>query len=174
MLSRDTHDGTNLVVAHPLQPHHHQGSVDQAEFSDALMELTDLSGIGTVVLKEVHIHRQRHFRYLTFLLSLLQKTCVQGHPLDPRADLTFFAKTIDAFPHVDQRLLEEVVHFVFVMREHVAHRVDGTLMFPHQLGELLFLIIHFLVVLFTFCPLDAATVMKITGTQYFFEKSFTG
>ena len=79
------------------------------------MEHSDLRTIGVVVLEEVHIHRQRHFLHLLLFLALLQKTCVQGNTIDPRADLTFFAKTTDAFPHVDQRLLKEVVHFLFVL-----------------------------------------------------------
>lgn len=78
--------------------------------------------------------------------------------INPSADLAFLSKAIDTFSKVDQRLLKEVVHFIFVMGEHITHRVDGAFLFLYQFGEIRFFIIHFLV----FCPLDAGSSLKIT------------
>lgn len=44
-------------------------------------------------------------------------------------------KTVDAFPHVDQHLQEEVVRLFFVVRERVTHGVDGALVLSYQPGE---------------------------------------
>ena len=51
-------------------------------------------------------------------------------------------EAIVAFPKVDEHLLEEVVHLVVVLREHVANGVDSALVLADGLGELSFCVCH--------------------------------
>jgi hypothetical protein len=40
---------------------------------------------------------------------------------------------LEAFPQVDQHLLKEVGYLVFVLGEHIAHGVNGALVFSDEL-----------------------------------------
>jgi len=48
---------------------------------------------------------------------------------------------VEAVPKPNQNFLKEVVDFGLVVREHVANRVDGPLVLPHQKFKLMFFVV---------------------------------
>ena len=67
---------------------------------------------------------------------------IHSHAVNPCAQFALMAERFKTFPKVYKRLLKEVAHLVFIVREHVAHRVNGALMLPDHPREFLFFYIH--------------------------------
>ena len=68
-----------------------------------------------------------------FLLAIQRDTSVEADAPYPRFRLAFALELGQTLPDVDERLLEQVVYLVGVLREHIAHGVNGVLVFPDQL-----------------------------------------
>ena len=61
-----------------------------------------------------------------------------------------------------QHLLEEIVHLVLVVGEHVSHRVYGASLPPYEICKCLFVMFHFVRFLRALHSLDAVGAMKTT------------
>ena len=158
ILHRYAHDGPNLLVAQTFKPKKNDAAVHQAQPIDAGIQALGLQRPVVRILKGVDVHAEGHpfAAPPSFLVGV--EAAVERNPVNPGPDIGLRAERIVALPEPDQNLLEEVVDLVRVLREHVAHRVDGALVLPDQLGEYLFLVIHFQSNLH---PLDNKTCEKL-------------
>ena len=143
VLHRDAHDGADLLIAQAFEPKEDNAAVHQAQPIDAGIQALGLQRPVVRILKGVNVHAEGHpfAAPPSFLVGV--EAAVERNPVNPRPDIGLRAERIVTLPEPDQYLLEEVVDLVRVLREHVAHRVDGALVLPDQLGEYLFLVIHF-------------------------------
>ena len=143
ILHRDTHDGADLLVAKAFQPQEDDGAVHQAQLIDTGIKPFGLQGPVVRILKRVDVHAQRYALPSLPAFFVGIETAVQRDTVNPGPDVGFRAEGVVPLPEPDQNLLEEVVNLIRVLREHVAHRIDGALVFPDQLGEYLFLVVHY-------------------------------
>ena len=119
-------------------------AIHQPQLIDTSIQALSLQRPVIRVLKRVDVHAKRYpLSAQTFLFLVSVETAVERDTVNPGPDIGFRAERIVSLPEPDQYLLEEVVNLIRVLREHVAHRVDGALMLPDQLGECLFLVFHF-------------------------------
>ena len=89
-----------------------------------------------------------------FLLVLIDGR-VERDAIDPSLRGTTSLVIVVAIPKPNKDFLKQVVDFGLVAREHVAHRVDGPLVLPHQKFKLMFLVVvHNAFFVATFIMLD--------------------
>ena len=128
ILGCDAHYLTYLVVRKVLKPQQDDGAVEGLQLGYTLVQHIHLTRVLVAILKQVDVHIQPFCGRATFL-SVVRDTGVQGYTVNPRADVTTVLEALEAAPKVYQHLLKEVVHLVFVLREHVAHRKDSVFLF---------------------------------------------
>ena len=91
-------------------------------------------------LKGVDIHCQRYRLDTTAFLLVLIDGRIQRHSVNPSACIAAALVGVETVPKPNQDFLKQVVDFGLVVREHVAHRVDGPLVLPHQKFKLMFFV----------------------------------
>ena len=132
ILGGDADDLPDFLVAHVFEPKQDDGPVYNAEFVDAAVELLNLSGVVVGVGEEVDFHRERDGLYAAFLLALGGEAGVEADTPNPGLHVALPLERVEASPQVDERLLEQVVHLVLILREEVAHRVNGVFVPFHE------------------------------------------
>ena len=132
----------DFLVTHVFEPKQDDGPIDYAEFVDAAIELLDLSGVVVSVGEEVDVHRERYGLHAAFLLALGGEAGVEANAPNPSFHVALPLERVEAPPKVDERLLEQVVHLVLILREEVAHGEDGVFVCFHGVGKLFFFLFH--------------------------------
>ena len=136
MFGTQSHYLPYLFVWQVLQPQQHDGSVEQVEPMDTLIQHLHLSALAVLPVKEPAVDRQLHPDIsCPLLLAVGRDAGVHAHAVNPRLGLTLITKLGKSFPQVNQYLLKQVCHLVRVVREEVAHAVDTALVLPNKLLE---------------------------------------
>ena len=104
--------------------------------------MLDLSGVVVSVGEEVDVHRERYGLHAAFLLALGGEAGVEANAPNPSFHVALPLERVEAPPKVDERLLEQVVHLVLVLREEVAHRVNGVFVPFHEVRKFSFFLFH--------------------------------
>ena len=128
----DADDLPDFLVAHVFEPKQDDSPIDHAEFVDAAVELLDLPGVVVGAGEEVDFHRERDGLHAAFLLALDGEAGVEADTPNPCLHVALPLERVEASPQVDERLLEQVVHLVLILREEVAHRVNGVFVPFHE------------------------------------------
>ena len=136
-----THDLGNLFIAHVLKPQQHDGSVKGLQTLDACVQHVGLLVVGIVLVKQVDALHQR-LGLADLLLAVDGDTGVQGHLVDPCLQVALAAEGLKPLPQFDKSLLEEVIDLLLVLREHVAHCVDGALVLTDDARKFSFVKLH--------------------------------
>ena len=101
-----------------------------------------MSGVVVGVGEEVDVHRERHGLHTAFLLALGGEAGVEADAPNPSLHVALPLECAEASPKVDECLLEQVVGFVVVFREEVAHGVNRVFVCLHDGGKLIFFLLH--------------------------------
>jgi hypothetical protein len=108
-----------------------------------------------VGLVRVDVHGQRYSIDAASFLLVLVDGRVERDAVNPCPCGASALVVVEAVPKPDEDLLKQVIDFGLVAREHVAHRVDGPLVLPHQDFKLMFLVVvHNAFFVATFIMLD--------------------
>ena len=142
VLRGDADDLPDFLIAHVFEPKQDDGPIDHAEFVDAAVELLDLLCVVVGVGEEVDVHRERHGLHAAFLLALGGEAGVEADAPNPSLHVALPLERVEAPPQVDERLLEQVVHLVLVLREEVAHGEDGVFVCLHDVRKFRFFLFH--------------------------------
>ena len=138
----DAYDLPDFLVAHVFEPKQDDCPIDHPKFVDAVIELLDLTGVVVGVGEEVDAHRERQGLHTAFLLAFSGEAGVEADAPDPGLYFALPLERVEAPPQIDERLLEQVVHLVLVLREEVAHRVYGVFVPFHEVRKFSFFLFH--------------------------------
>jgi len=165
---RDSHDLRYLLITHVFEPKQHDSTIEGLEFADSLMQEVGLPVVSIIFVEEVNTLQERQ-RLAALFFAVDRDTGVQAHSVNPCTQVALALKGVVPLPQLDEHLLEEVVYFLLVVREHVAHGVDGALLFPDYAREVGFFVVHFGSLFCCFCSLDAAPSEKLHSFMDFFK-----
>ena len=102
------------------------------------------------------------------VLIVLVDGRVERDAIDPSLRGASALVVVKAVPKPDEDFLKQVVDFGLVAREHVAHRVDGPLVLPHQKFKLMFLVVvHNASFVATFIMLDNKGRELLQASRFF-------
>ena len=101
-----------------------------------------MSGVVVGVGEKVDVHVERDHLDTAFLLTLEGEAGVEADSPNPSLHVAFALESVETSPQVDERFLEQVVHLVVVLREQVTNGVDGVFVPLHDVGKLVFFLLH--------------------------------
>ena len=99
-----------------------------------------LSAVIIAIRKGIDVHRKWN-RFPFPFLSVTRDASVEADTIEPRAYIAFSSEVLQTLPKVYQHLLKEVVHLVFILREHITYGINSTFMFSHDSREVLFIFV---------------------------------
>lgn len=138
ILGRYSYYGSNLIVAHVLEPEKYNSSVKKPQLAYTALQQLYLPAILACVIEKVDVHLKWHYLSSAFLLAFRRDAGVQADTVYPCVVTTLPAKLLKTIPKVDEDVLEKVGNLLLIFREHIADGVDGSLMLPYNLRKILF------------------------------------
>jgi hypothetical protein len=98
IFGRDTDNLPDFLIAHVFQPKQDDGSINQTQFVDALVELLNLLSVIVGVGKQVDVHVKGHCLYTAFLFALESEAGVETDTPNPSLHIAFALEAIEAPP----------------------------------------------------------------------------
>ena len=138
ILGRYPYYGSNLIVAHVLEPEKYYSPVKKPQLAYTALKQLYLSAILACVIEKVDVHLEWHSLSSAFLLAFRRDASVQTDTVNPCAVATLPAKLLKAIPKVDEDVLEKVGNLLLIFREHITDGIDGSFMLPYNLRKILF------------------------------------
>jgi len=139
---RDADHVGYVLIAHILQPKKNDGSIEDIESVDSVVQHLNLFAMSIVIVVQVDVDGKRNGLYTTLLLPFMVVASIQADAPNPGFHTTFPAEFRESFPEVDQYLLVKVVHLFRVFGEEIADGINRLPVFLHHFCKLQFNVIH--------------------------------
>jgi hypothetical protein len=107
----ETHDCSDFIIPHTLQPKKNDGAVKQLKAVDPVVQHLDLSSTFIGITYHIFVDNQRNGWYMPLLATIDVATGVQADTPDPRLGTAVASELGKAFPEIDLHFLEKVFHF---------------------------------------------------------------
>ena len=131
-----------ILIAHILQPKEDEGSIENIEAVDSVVQHLNLFTVFVVIVVQVDVDRKWNSLYTTILLSFQVATGVKAHAPYPSLRTAIATEVLEALPKVYQYLLEQVVHLLLVVREEVADGIYRLTVLSDHFSKLSFNVVH--------------------------------
>ena len=135
ILGRYSYYGSNLIVAHVLEPEKYYSPVKKPQLAYTALKQLYLSAILACVIEKVDVHLKWHCLSSAFLLAFRRDASVQADTVNPCAVATLPTKLLKAIPWIVSKRQKTGVPFQIklmdipmqIIKRYEPYRISNTL-----------------------------------------------